>query len=137
MATEHGANTTAFGTDIGRLDPGRFFDAVLVDYGRATWPYQDDDIPPLDALIQRAKTQHVSAVWVGGEIVCQDGRFTRVDRDETLERIARALAQPRNENETHRRWLRREVFPHVKAFYRDYLADEPPREPFYGNSSRR
>jgi 5-methylthioadenosine/S-adenosylhomocysteine deaminase len=47
------------------------------------------------------------------------------------------LSQPRSESELHRRWLRREVFPAVKNFYRHYLDDEAPREPFYGNSSRR
>ena len=65
MATEHGGATTAFGAEIGRLDPGRWFDAVLIDFDRAMYPYQDDDIPPLDALIQRAKTQHVAAVMGG------------------------------------------------------------------------
>jgi len=137
MATEHGAHTTAFGADIGRLDAGRYFDAVVIDFDRAMYPYQDDDIPPLDALIQRAKTQHVAAVMVGGELVCENGRFTRIDRDETLEKLAQALSKPRTDAENHRRWLRREVFPQVKNFYRHYLDEEPAREPFYGNASRR
>jgi len=87
-------------------------------------------------LIQRAKTQHVTAVMIGGEVICENGRFTRIDRDETLERIAKALAAPRSEQEQHRRWLRENVFPAVKEFYRDYLTQEPARQPFYGNSSR-
>lgn len=136
MATEHGARTTAFGAEIGRLDPGRFFDAVVIDFDAAMYPYQDDDIAPLDALVQRAKTRHVDAVIVGGDVVCEKGRFTHIDRDATLERIARALAAPRNEGERHRQWLRRQVFPHVKAFYAQYLETEPARRPFYGNSSR-
>lgn len=136
MATEHGGMTTAFGAEIGRLEPGRFFDAVAIDFDRATWPYQDDDIPPLDALVQRAKTQHVDAVYVGGELVVDQGRFTKVDRDETLERIAQALSKPRSESELHRRWLRQQVWPHVKDFYRHYLSDEGVRVPFYGNSAR-
>ncbi len=137
MATEHGARTTAFGNEIGRLEPGRFFDAVLLDFDRAMYPYQDDDIPPLDALIQRAKTEHVGAVIVGGELICEKGRFTRINRDEILEKIARTLAQPRSESENHRRWLRKAVFPVVRDFYRHYLDHEPPRTPFYGNASRR
>lgn len=136
MATEHGARTTAFGAEVGRLDPGRFFDAVLIDYDRAMYPYQDDDIPPLDAVVQRAKTAHVSAVWIGGEIVCENGRFTRIDRDAILEQIARDLAKPRSPGEQQRRWLRGQVFPAVRDFYRHYLDDEAPRQPFYGNSSR-
>lgn len=136
MATEHGAMTTAFGAEIGRLDSGRYFDAVLIDFDRAMYPFQDDDIPPLDALIQRAKTQHVAAVLVGGELICEHGRFTRVSRDEILERIARALSEPRSDAENHRRWLRSKVFPAVKDFYRHYLDEEPQREAFYSNSSK-
>ena len=136
MATEDGGRTTAFRSEIGRLEPGRFCDAVVIDFDRAMYPYQDDDIPPLDALIQRAKTQHVTAVMIAGEVICENGRFTRIDRDETLERIAKALAAPRSEQEQHRRWLRENVFPAVKEFYRDYLTQEPARQPFYGNSSR-
>jgi len=52
-------------------------------------------------------------------------------------KLAQALSKPRTEAENHRRWLRREVFPQVKNFYRHYLDEEPAREPFYGNSSRR
>ena len=74
---------------------------------------------------------------VGGELVCENGRFTRIDRDATLEKLVQALSKPRTEAENHRRWLRREVFPQVKNFYRHYLDEEPAREPFYGNSSRR
>jgi cytosine/adenosine deaminase-related metal-dependent hydrolase len=137
MATEHGGMTTAFGDSIGRLEPGRWFDAAVIDFDAAMYPYQDDDIPPLDALIQRAKTQHMAAVWVGGQLVCENGRFTQIDRDATLAKLAEALAQPRTPAEQHRRWLRQQVFPAVKDFYRHYLDDEPPRQPFYGNSSRR
>ena len=88
MATEHGAKTTAFGESIGRLDPGRFFDAVLINWRTATYPYQDPDIPVLDAVMQRAKTGAVDAVFVDGEIVYADGRFTKVDRDAVLARAA-------------------------------------------------
>ena len=81
MATEGGAMTTAFGAEIGRLDAGRMFDAVLIDWTKATYPYQDADIPMLDVLVQRAKAQHVDAVYIGGDLVYTDGRFTHIDRD--------------------------------------------------------
>ncbi|RZK83604.1 MAG: amidohydrolase, partial [Methylobacterium sp.] len=135
MATEHGAKTTAFGQSIGRLDPGRFFDAVLIDYDKATYPYQDTDIPILDALMQRAKTGAVDAVFVDGQIVYADGRFTRVDRDAVLAEIAETLGRPRTPEEVARRELGLAVTPHVKAFYDGYLPDAP-RQPFYAPSSR-
>ena len=137
MATEHGALTTAFGAEIGRLEPGRFADAVLINVKKAFYPYQDDDVPMLDALIQRAKTETVDAVFVNGDKIYEGGRFTHVDRDKALGEIAEALAKPRTAAETQSRELRRQVFPHVEAFYRDYLTQAPPRDPFYRPSSAR
>ncbi len=136
MATEHGAATTAFGASIGKLEPGRFADAVLINVERAFYPYQDDDVPMLDALIQRAKAETVEAVFVDGRKIYEHGRFAGADRDKVLGEIAEALSQPRTEAELRSRELRRRVFPHVEAFYRDYLQDEPARSPFYGPSSR-
>jgi 5-methylthioadenosine/S-adenosylhomocysteine deaminase len=134
MATEGGAMTTAFGAEIGRLEAGRLFDAVLIDWTKATYPYQDADIPMLDALIQRAKAQHVDAVYIGGDLVYADGRFTRIDRDAVLAEIAGILNQPRTPEEIERRALGLAVFPHVKAFYDGYIRPGE-RQPFYAGSS--
>lgn len=135
MATEHGAATTAFGAEIGRLDPGRLFDAVLIDYDAATYPHQDPDIAPLDALMQRAKTNAVDAVYVDGELVYADGSFTKVDRDAVLKEIAELLSRPRSPEEIARRELGLAVFPYVKRFYEGYIRPGP-RDPFYAPSSR-
>ncbi len=136
MATEDGGKTTAFGASIGKLEPGRFADAVLINAKRAFHPYQDDDVPMLDALIQRAKTDAVDAVSVNGEMIFERGRFSHVDRDKVLGEIADALSRPRTEAEIQSRELRRQVFPHVEAFYRGYLEDAPECTPFYAPSSR-
>ncbi len=135
MATADGARTTAFGSGIGKLEPGLPFDAVLIDYARATYPYQDEDVPPLDALIQRAKTEAVDAVYVGGDLVYADGRFTHVDRDEVLRDIAERLAKPRTPEELRLRAMGHAVTPYVKAFYDGYLR-QADRRPFYDHSSR-
>lgn len=136
MATEHGARTTAFRGEIGRLDPGMAFDAVAIDFHGATWPFQDTDIPPLDALMQRATTKHVDTVYVGGDPIYAKGQFKYVDRDKVLADIAEQLSRPRSPAEEGRRQLSKAVFPHVKGFYADYLAAEPGRRPFYAPSSR-
>jgi 5-methylthioadenosine/S-adenosylhomocysteine deaminase len=135
MATEHGGMTTAFGAEIGRLDPGRRFDAVVLDYDSATYPYQDPEIAPLDAMIYRAKTKDVHAVLIDGETVYHDGTFTRMDRDEILAQIAEALAKPRDTDEEARLWLRDNVFADVEAFYDDYIQATAKRDPFYYPSS--
>lgn len=136
MATEHGAQTTAFGAQIGRLEAGRRMDAVVFDHDRATYPFQDPGIAPLDVLIHRAKSKDIHAVLIEGEVVFQEGQFTRIDRDAILERIASALAQPRDADELHRLSLREAVFPTVKAFYDGYLQNTAERTPFYLTSSK-
>jgi 5-methylthioadenosine/S-adenosylhomocysteine deaminase len=99
-------------------------------------PFQDNDIAPLDAVIQRAKTKHVDSVIIGGEMVYEKGRFVNVDRNEILDTIATALSKPRTQDEIDRRWLRDKVFHEVQNFYQNYLDEKPARVPFYGNSSR-
>ncbi len=136
MATEHGALTTAFGTEIGRLEPGRRLDAVVLDYDSATYPFQDPDIAPLDAMIHRAKTRDVTAVMIEGEVVYADGRFTRVDRDEILAQIHEALSAPRDAEELDLQWLREQVFPAVIDFYDGYIEATGDRDPFYQAASR-
>jgi len=135
MASEHGAMTTPFGKDIGRLDVGRMADFVVINHRKAFWPYQDDQIPILDAIMQRAKTQSVDKTVVGGEVIYENGRFTRVDRDQILTEIADRLSKPRTAEEEKRIQLSKAVFPHVKKFYDGYL-DGQKCEPFYAPSSR-
>ena len=67
---------------------------MLIDWDKATYPYQDDDVPMLDAVIQRAKTSAVDAVYIDGDLVYADGRFTRIDRDQMLAEIAETLSKP-------------------------------------------
>ena len=124
MATEHGARTTPFGDSIGRLDPGRHFDAVAINYETAIYPFQDEDIPALDALIQRARTRDVDTVYIGGDAVYAHGRFKHVDRDSVMEQVASQLASPRTPEEDKRRWLSKAVLPHVRSFYDGYLPKE-------------
>ncbi|PWS38967.1 amidohydrolase [Falsiroseomonas bella] len=136
MATEHGAGTTPFGATIGRLSVGCHADAVLFDWPRVTRPWQSPDIPLVDVLVQRAKTDAVKTVLVGGEVVYRDGRFTRVDRDAVLAEIAARMARPLTAEEEARRDLARAVFPHVSAFYDGWL-DGLGDDPHYRPSGRR
>jgi cytosine/adenosine deaminase-related metal-dependent hydrolase len=135
MASERGAATTPFGDRIGRLTPGREADLVLFDWDAVTWPYQNPDIPPIDVLVQRAKTASVKTVMVAGEVVYRDGAFTRVDKAAVLAEIAARFARPLTAAERERRQLARDVFPHVRAFYDGYL-DGTGDEPFYRPSGR-
>ena len=135
MATERGAATTPFGAKIGRLSVGCAADLVLFDWNAVVYPYQNSDIPPVDALVQRAKSAAVRDVMVAGEVVYRDGRFTRIDKAAVLAEIAAYFAKPLTPAEQDRRQLARDVFPHVRKFYDGYL-DGFGDEPFYRPSGR-
>jgi 5-methylthioadenosine/S-adenosylhomocysteine deaminase len=121
MATEYGAGTTPYRGRIGRLAVGLQFDAVAIDFAAATWPYQDEGVAPVEALLQRAKPSHVDTVFVDGDPIYAKGRFKYVDREQVLAAIARQLALPLTERERHRRWMAAAAMPHVKSFYDGYL----------------
>ena len=135
MATEHGARTTSFRGEIGRLDPGMACDLVALDWHQVAYPFLDPDIEVVDAVVQRAKTQGVRLVMVAGETVYADGRFTRIDKEAALAELADRMARPPSEEEVRRRDLGKRIFPHVQAFY-DCYADGQTRSPFYQPSSR-
>ena len=50
---------------------------VLIDWKQISYPYLDTEMPVLDAVIQRAKTEGVKTVIVSGETVYQDGKSPR------------------------------------------------------------
>jgi cytosine/adenosine deaminase-related metal-dependent hydrolase len=135
MATSGGAKTTAFGDTIGTLAVGRAADVVMMDWGQISYPYLDRDVPLLDAVLLRAKSHGVRRVLCDGEVVYQDGRFTRVDRDAALSQLHEELQAALTDDEVDRRGLSKALLPHVKAFYANYI-DPSRHEPFYRPSSR-
>jgi cytosine/adenosine deaminase-related metal-dependent hydrolase len=135
MATEHGAATTPFGHSIGRLEPGRYADFVVINCQRALWPHQDDQIEIVDAVIQRAKTDAVDATVIGGVTVYQNGKFTLVDRQVILKEIADLLAKPRTSEENARIGVAREMQEFVKSYYAEYY-DDGRHVPYYKQSSK-
>jgi 5-methylthioadenosine/S-adenosylhomocysteine deaminase len=135
MATSGGARTTPFGDSIGSLEIGKAADLVLVDWDQIAWPYLDRETPVIDAVIQRAKTEGVKLTMCDGEILYQNGEFTRIDRAETLKRLHDGLQKPLTAAELERRGLSAAILPHIRAFYADYI-DVSSHQPFYRMNSR-
>ena len=135
MATSGGARTTPFGSTIGTLEVGKAADLVLIDWRHVAYPYLDPLTPTLDAVIQRAKAQGVKMTMCAGEVVYEDGRFTRVDRDAALKALHDDLQKALTDDEAERRMLSKALLPHVRKFYADYI-DPAKHEPFYRPSSR-
>ena len=122
MAAEHGAATAPFAARIGALRPGMAADLLLLGWHAVTWPYQSPDLPPVDVLVQRARTGAVRLVMIGGEVVFREGRFTRLDRDAVLAEIAERMGRPLPPAEEGRRAMAEAVMPHMRRFYDGCLA---------------
>jgi cytosine/adenosine deaminase-related metal-dependent hydrolase len=135
MATVGGAKTTPFGTTIGTLEVGKAADMFLLDWDSIAYPYLDEETPLLDAVIQRAKQQSVTMTMCDGEVIYQDGKFTKVDRTVALKALHDDLAKALSDDEIERRKLSHALLPHVRRFYADYI-DPAKHEPFYRPSSR-
>jgi len=135
MATENGALTTGFADSVGTLEPGKAADVVLVNWHQIAYPYLDETVPVVDAVVHRTKTSGVETVLVAGEPVLRNGQFTRVNKAEMLQALADTLRVPLQAAEQSRRELSPAVFPYVRRFYEGWL-DESARDPFYRPSSR-
>ena len=133
MATAGGAKTTPFGEQLGVLEPGRAADMVLIDWRALSYPYLDAEMPTLDAVMQRAKTART--VICDGDVIYDEGRFTKVDRDAALRELHQDLRRALADDEVERRKLSNALLPHVKAFYANYF-DPADHKPFYRPSSR-
>jgi 5-methylthioadenosine/S-adenosylhomocysteine deaminase len=114
---------------------GKAADMVLMDWRQISYPYLDQAMPLLDAVLLRAKTEGVRSVICDGEVIYADGRFTKVDRDVALQALHDDLQKALTADELERRGLSKALLPHVKAFYADYI-DPARHEPFYKPSSR-
>jgi len=135
MATVGGARTTPYRDSLGTLEPGKGADMVLIDWNEISYPYLDPETKLLDAVIQRAKASAVRATICAGEVIYENGRFTRVDRDAALKALHDDLARALSDEEVERRRLAKALLPHVRRFYAGYI-DPSRHEPFYRQSSR-
>ena len=136
MGTEFGAKTTAFAEQIGIIEPGRAADLVLLRWDKLSFPYLDRDVPIVDALVQRGRMKDVDSVMINGEMILEDGEFTRVDESAALGELSDRLGVPLTGEEKQRRLDTREARSYVEAFYTGYLDDAEP-EPHYRMNARR
>jgi cytosine/adenosine deaminase-related metal-dependent hydrolase len=99
MATQNTAELLGFGDQLGRLEPGRQADLVLLDYRAMCAPYVDPAQDPIDVLLYRGSRHNVDTVMVGGRVVVRGGKLLTLDQEEIGQRLASASARPRTEAE--------------------------------------
>jgi 5-methylthioadenosine/S-adenosylhomocysteine deaminase len=86
MATIRGARALGLDHLIGSLAPGKSADMTAVDLGAFELaPCYD----PMSHLVYAAGREHVSHVWVAGELLLDNGKFTRLDTRELTAKASR------------------------------------------------
>jgi len=70
-----------------------------------------------------------------GEVVYQNGEFTKVDKAAMLGELAASLQVPLSDAERHRRNLAAQLVPCIQRYYKDWL-DPLSSKPFYHQNSR-
>ncbi len=120
MATETNASLLAFGSQIGRLEPGRYADLVLFDFKEMGFPYTDPTHDPIDVLLYRGSGTHVHTVMVNGRVVVENGKVLTIDEEAVTSRLARAASQPRTEKEKTFAQAIEELKRHTVRFYQGW-----------------
>jgi 5-methylthioadenosine/S-adenosylhomocysteine deaminase len=99
MATEHGAKSAGFAGIAGRLEPGHAADIVLLDRKALERPFVSPRTPIAETVLHRATKAAIDKVFVGGGVVVDAGRVTRIDRDAVMAEIRERLTAPETESE--------------------------------------
>lgn len=124
MATERGACTTPYGDRIGTIAPGKLADLVILDWKQLTFPYLDAEVPLIDALIHRGRSDHVKTVIVGGQAILKNREYTHVNKQDVLDSFADRLKNILTEEDMQRRRLFSQVVPFVRDYFQEYA--NPP-----------
>ena len=85
MATLNAAAALGWENEIGSIVPGKSADLTAIDLSSVeTQPVYD----PVSHLFHAASREHVTHVWVGGELLLDDRVLTRMDIDELKAKAA-------------------------------------------------
>lgn len=84
MATIAGAKAMGVPDLLGALEPGRLADLFLFDHRAIN---TSPAIDPISALVYMGGPQNVDTVIVGGELLLEDGRSTKVDEKALAEEL--------------------------------------------------
>ena len=132
MATIGGSKVTTFGESIGTLEAGTKADIVLIDWNRITRSYISEDLPPLEALVSRARKDDVQTVMIDGDVVYDNGLFTNIDRDKIYEEISLELSSPTPTAVFEDRDLANQLDPHIREYYADWKLESDQSYQFNG-----
>lgn len=138
MGTSNGAAVLGFDGWIGTLERGKRADLVLLDLEAICEPYSYEGHDPLDLLLYRGKASHIRTVLVDGEVLLDQGRFTRIDREEVIRKLRESIPPDyRRQFEERNRLmlrLRGAIAEHFQPWYEEI--DGWEKDPYYLMNNR-
>ena len=135
MTTENNAKLLGLGQELGRLEPGRLADMVLLDYQKMCYPFVDPLHDPIDVLLYRGLGKHVHTVMVNGRIVVLDRKVLTIDEEAIAGRLAESASRPRTDKEKALVQAMDELKQNVIRYY-DGWAKKTRTEPYFMTNSR-
>ena len=135
MATLNSAALLGFGELVGRLEPGRKADLVLLNYNAMCGHYSDPANDPIDTLIYRGNKNHVDTVMVNGQVVVKAGKVRTIDVKKVAERLRTVAERPLTEMEQGMNMFWDALKEQVVKFYQKWQND-PQSDSFYIVNSR-
>ncbi len=135
MATENNAGLLGYGKELGRLEPGRYADLVLLDYEKMCYPFVDPSHDPIEVLLYRGRGSHVHTVMVNGRVVLQDGKLLTLNEETLGSRLAEAASRPRTDKETMLVDMMDELKKYVTAYYTGW-PDKAKTDPYFRLNSK-
>ena len=120
MGTETNAGLLGYGRELGRLEPGRFADLVLLDYEKMGFPLVHPDRDPVEVLLYRGKGSQVHTVMVAGKIAVENGKVLTVAEEDLGKKLREAASRPRTKNEEALNRAVDELRGQVVNHYRDW-----------------
>jgi 5-methylthioadenosine/S-adenosylhomocysteine deaminase len=92
LGWDGGARVVGAGSAIGRLEPGRRGDVVVLDLRALSAPFAVGDADIWELLITRAKAAQVDSVIVDGRLLMERRRLLHIDRDALMQEVAGAAS---------------------------------------------
>ena len=108
-----------FDGKIGSIEPGRKADIILVDTERLMTPYVSPALDLQDLIVLRAKGADVDTVIINGEVVMENRKFLKVDKEKIYERLRQWKEPTAEENELVNKFL-----AEMRKFYKGWRLKE-------------
>ena len=120
MATETNARLIGYGSELGRLEPGRKADMVLFNYELMCRPYTEPSVDPIETLMYRGSSQHIHSVIVNGKVVVAGGRIRTVDEHDICACLAMAASRRISTAEKEKAQMTEALINHLVHYYRGW-----------------